>query len=320
RSVAGIAARALGCERVDLLRVTSFSDDGGGGTAPADLHSSRRPPSRSFRRRSREALLAARASSSSSAAASSASTSREGRGGGSEGPDAAIGSWLCVPVLSLPSSRRDGGGDGAVTVCCAVNKKNGRSFGDVDEAMLGTIAALYAVAASWLPPPSLPPTAESSDHNINNDDDERTGTSPAAFPGRPKATATVELTPCAALRELRQPDGSPSPSRAAPPAPAQAQPAAAAPAVGQQEWSRRFGSSRPEPRLLDEGNGDRDSRRSPTAFSGEQQQQPPPPEDAFSGEGLRDEAGEKRRSGSGGGGGGDGKIMSTNSWNEASLA
>ncbi|CBJ32614.1 expressed unknown protein [Ectocarpus siliculosus] len=319
RSVAGIAARALGCERVDLLRVTSFSDGGGGGTAPADLLSSRRPPSRSFRRRSREALLAARASSS--AAASVASMSGEGRGGGSEGPDAAIGSWLCVPVLSLPSSRAEDGGDGAVTVCCAVNKKNGRSFGDVDEAMLGTIAALYAVAASWLPPPSLPPTAESSDHNNNHDDDEQTGTSPAAFPGWPEATATVEPTPRAAMRELRQPDGSSSPSLAAPPLPAQAQPAAAAPAVGpQQEWSRRFGSSRPEPRLLDEDNGDRDSRRSPTAFGGEQQQQPPPPEDAFSGEGRRDEAGDKRRSGSGGGGSGDGKIVSSNSGNEASLA
>ncbi|CAN0156407.1 unnamed protein product, partial [Ectocarpus sp. 12 AP-2014] len=137
RSVAGIAAGALGCERVDLLRVTSFSDGGGGGTAPADLLSSRRPPSRSFRRRSREALLAARASSSSAAAASSASMSGEGRGGGSEGPDAAIGSWLCVPLLSLPSSRGEGGGDGAVTVCCAVNKRNGRSFGDVDEVCTG---------------------------------------------------------------------------------------------------------------------------------------------------------------------------------------
>lgn len=142
RSVAGIAARALGCERVDLLRVSSFSDGGGGGTAPADLLSSRRPPSRSFRRRSREALLAARASSS-SAAASLASMSGEGRGGGSEGPDAAIGSWLCVPVLSLPSSRREDGGDGAVTVCCAVNKKNGRSFGDVDEVCTGCAFDLF---------------------------------------------------------------------------------------------------------------------------------------------------------------------------------
>ncbi|CAN0197175.1 unnamed protein product [Ectocarpus sp. 4 AP-2014] len=246
--------------------------------------------------------------------------SGEGRGSGSEGPDAAIGSWLCVPVLSLPSSRGEDGGDGAVTVCCAVNKKNGRSFGDVDEAMLGTIAALYAVAASWLPPPPLPPTAESSDHNNNNDDEERTGTSPAAFPGRPEATGTVEPTPRAAMRELGQPGGSPSPSLAAPPAPAQAQPAVAPPAVGpQQECSRRFGSSRPEPRLLDEDKGDRDSRRSPTAFSGEQQQ-PPPPRDTFSGEGRRDEAGDKRRSSSGGGGSGDGRMMSSNSGNEASLA
>ncbi|CAN0085333.1 unnamed protein product, partial [Ectocarpus sp. 8 AP-2014] len=294
---------------------------GGGGTTPADLLSSRRSPSRSFRRRSREALLAARASSS-SAAASLASMSGEGGGGGSEGPDAAIGSWLCVPVLSLPSSRGEDGGDGAVTACCAVNKKNGRSFGDVDEAMLGTIAALYAVAASWLPPPPLPPTAESSDHNNNKDDEERTGTSPTAFPGRPEVTATVEPTPRATMQELRQPDGSSSPSRAAPSAPAQAQPAAAAPAVGpQQEWSRRFGSSRPEPRLLDEDNGDRDNRRSPTGFSGEQQQQQPPPESAFSGKGRRDEAGDKRRSSSGGGGGsGDVKIMSSNSGNEASLA
>ncbi|CAM9929028.1 unnamed protein product [Ectocarpus fasciculatus] len=115
------------------------------------------------------------------------------------------------------------------------------------------------------------------------------------------------------MRELRQPDGPSSPSPAAP----------AAPAVGpQQDWSRRFGSSRPEPRLLDEDSGDRDSQRSPKVFSGEQQQQQqPPPEDAFSGRGRRDEAGDIRRSGSGGGGGsGDGKIKSSNSGNEASLA
>lgn len=100
-----------------------------------DFLSSQRASSRSFRRRSRDALLAARASSS---CGSSASSARDG--GGVEGRDARIGSWLCVPVLGISSSELDvavhsdgGGGEGAVTVCCAVNKKNGRSFDDVDE-------------------------------------------------------------------------------------------------------------------------------------------------------------------------------------------
>lgn len=145
-SVAGLAARALGCERVDLLRVTSLSDGGVGGGV-ADLMSSQRPPSRSFRRRSREALLAARASPQGSCSSQGgASSSRDGVAG--EEQDA-IGSWLCVPVLSVPSGDDEGGGGGggfadgtggggrgggeAVTVCCAVNKRRGRSFDDVDE-------------------------------------------------------------------------------------------------------------------------------------------------------------------------------------------
>lgn len=139
-SVAGLAAQALGCERVDLLRVESLADGGGSGAVPmADLLS-QRPPSRSFRRRSRDALLAARASSR------SLLSSKEGSRGDDD-RDEAISSWLCVPVLSPPGegSDRAGGTGGvgrreedgrAVTVCCAVNKGSGRSFDDVDEVML----------------------------------------------------------------------------------------------------------------------------------------------------------------------------------------
>lgn len=141
-SVAGLAAQALGCERVDLLRLTSLSDAGGGAGGVADFLSSQRPPSRSFRRRSREALLAARASSSVSSSQGALSSSNSGEGGGGGETQGGIGSWLCIPVLGpgkegtgrTDGSAGGGGGDGgAATVCCAVNKRNGRSFDDVDE-------------------------------------------------------------------------------------------------------------------------------------------------------------------------------------------
>lgn len=136
-SVAGLAAQALGCERVDLLRVESLDDGLGSGAVPVADLLSQRPPSRSFRRRSRDALLAARASSR------SLLSSKEGSLGDDSRNDDAISSWLCVPVLSPAGEGRDltGGtgsvgqreGKGAVTVCCAVNKRSGRSFDDVDE-------------------------------------------------------------------------------------------------------------------------------------------------------------------------------------------
>lgn len=142
-SVAGLAAQALGCERVDLLRLTSLSDAGGGAGGVAGFLSSQRPPSRSFRRRSREALLAARASSSSvSSSQGVPSSSNGGEGGGGSETRDAIGSWLCIPVLGPGEESTGqgdgsigggGGGGGAATVCCAVNKRNGRNFDDVDE-------------------------------------------------------------------------------------------------------------------------------------------------------------------------------------------
>lgn len=147
-SVAGRAAQALGCERVDLLRVESLADGRGSGAVPVADLLSQRPPSRSFRRRSRDALLAARASSR------SLLSSKEGRHGDDD-RNKAISSWLCVPVLSPPGEGGDrtGGtgsvgrreGDGAVTVCCAVNKGSGRSFDDVDEVMLFYLFCVFAL-------------------------------------------------------------------------------------------------------------------------------------------------------------------------------
>eukprot|EP00752_Nemacystus_decipiens_P010523 g9371.t1 len=256
--VAELAAQALGCERVDLLRVTSLSEGGVGGGV-ADLMSSQRPPSRSFRRRSREALLAARKSPPGSCSSSQgAASSSDGGGGVGEAPDA-IGSWLCVPVLSVPSSDEgsrfaDGSGGGVgervrgggtVTVCCAVNKRKGRTFDDVDEAILGTIAALYAVAASWLPlpPPPLPakpsgiapPTTTTRDGDVHTTD----ANAPAPAESRPLSTSSTRVHQLSA--------GSSS---------------AAAEA---HEPSRRYHSSRPEPRLLVEDSG-QTSRRLPGAF------------------------------------------------------
>lgn len=149
-SVAGLAAQAMGCERVDLLRVASLA----GGTvsdAPslADFLS-QRPPSRSFRRRSREALLEARESSGSMFSSVEGAMKRGVKGRGDM-----IRTWLCVPVLGASGEavgRSDGAGSagrredgGAVTVCCAVNKGSGRSFDDVDE-----VRSYTAVCASVL--------------------------------------------------------------------------------------------------------------------------------------------------------------------------
>eukprot|EP00903_Cladosiphon_okamuranus_P014984 g13868.t1 len=264
-SVAGLAARALGCERVDLLRVTSLCEGGVGGGV-ADFTSSQRPPSRSFRKRSREALLAARASPPGSGCSSQGATSSRdgsGTGGGSgEAPDA-IGSWLCVPVLSVPSSDGvgrfaggSGGGDGgqAVTVCCAVNKRKGRNFDDVDEAMLGTIAALYAVASSWLPLP-LPPPPTPAEPSVKGPP---TTTTPDSSGEHTDANAGA-----------RSHQGAPAPAEPQPRATAsrQVQQPSAGSLTAAAEWghdpSRRSRSSRPEPRLLDEVS-DQADRRAPS--------------------------------------------------------
>lgn len=146
-SVAGLAAQALGCERVDLLRVAPLGGGTGGlrGDPPlADLLSQRRPASRSsINRRSRDALLGARSSSRSMSTCSSGRGSHSTREGGEE----TAKTWLCVPVLGASvgekGSRVIGGSggsgegprgeSGAVTVCYAVNKRSGKNFDDVDE-------------------------------------------------------------------------------------------------------------------------------------------------------------------------------------------
>lgn len=137
RSVAGLAARALGCERVDLLRVASFAGGGAsssGGSLPHFLFQG--PTSHSFRRRSREALLAAKASSR------SVLSSRDGEGGGVSVEKAS--SLLCVPVPGADGRKPDGvveakygnrhRQESSVTsVCCAINKESAQKFDDVDE-------------------------------------------------------------------------------------------------------------------------------------------------------------------------------------------
>lgn len=136
QSVAGLAAGALGCERVDLLRVASLAGGGAsssGGPLPEFL--SQGPTSRSFRRRSREALLTAKAS------LRSVPSSRDGEGGGVSVGEAS--SLLCVPVLGAGGHSSDSvvdAGDGtrqrqesSAMVCCAINKESAQKFDDVDE-------------------------------------------------------------------------------------------------------------------------------------------------------------------------------------------
>lgn len=150
RSVAGLAAGALGCERVDLLRVASLAGGGAsssGGSLPGFLYQG--PTSRSFRRRSREALLAAKASSR------SVLSSRDGEGGGVSVGEAS--SLLCVPVPGADGQKSDSVVEAkygnrqrqessAMMVCCAINKENAQKFDDVDEVnLLGIVEGYLAL-------------------------------------------------------------------------------------------------------------------------------------------------------------------------------
>lgn len=166
-SVAGLAAQALGCERVDLLRVAPLAGGGGGlsGDPPlAELLSRRRPASRSsINRRSRDGLLEARASSRSMSSSSCRDNSSTREGG-----EETAKTLLCVPVLGAsvgePRGSRVVGGaggsgkgrrgeGGAVTVCCAVNKGSGKSFDDVDEVRRysSTIVKIFAFLMCTIP-------------------------------------------------------------------------------------------------------------------------------------------------------------------------
>ncbi|CAM9306981.1 unnamed protein product, partial [Sphacelaria rigidula] len=164
RSVAKVAAETLRCESVDLLHVASLvpravggsPSSGGGAARVADLLGRQYASSRSFRRRSSCSSLVGPPVSSDDGAPNS----KDSGGGSQRTGEKEMVTWLCAPVLG---ARAESGGRGetaaatAVTaslVCCAVNKDGGRSFDDVDEVLLGTIAALYGVALSWIKAPS----------------------------------------------------------------------------------------------------------------------------------------------------------------------
>lgn len=144
-SVAKLAAEALGCESVDLLRVASLvpraaggSDGGGGAARLVDLLYRRR----SFRRRPSHGAHAMPSVADASTCASGSTFGSTFRQMEDE-----EGNWLCAPVLgtgftadvgrrTLGVVCRDGEvqhSDGEALVCFAVNKERGRSFDDVDE-------------------------------------------------------------------------------------------------------------------------------------------------------------------------------------------
>lgn len=146
-SVAGLAADALGCDRVDLLQVASLSGDGGpvegdGGTGAPSLARllSQRPHSRRLSRGRRSYNYLAQAPASSSH--STVGVGDNSISGDSGNNDDVVSNWLCVPVLGDAGKGQQGAGGGAIgrsanagvaTVCCAVNKQDGRSFDDADE-------------------------------------------------------------------------------------------------------------------------------------------------------------------------------------------
>ena len=136
--------------------------------------------------------------------------------------------------------------------------------------MLGTIAALYAVAASWLPLPlplsPPPPAAEPPDKTppttttANSSGDVRTTDANAGPSPRQDAPAPAESRPRATTPTRR------------PHQPSAGSPAAAA--AGVHEPPRRYHSSRPEPRLLDEENS-QVGRRPPSVLRRDQPLRPP---------------------------------------------